>query len=166
MEFETKIIPSEEIGDFLHFIREENRLISQILGFKHSNPYEEDNYVDAYFKGNYIPMTTLPQEISPTREILLRLLHVGYILLEQESYLEKLINRIVAQRNIKTKGPSYMRGYDELILAASEIECEIFPIVAFRNNIPYGGIFAFWNKRYPDQITIQGITKYIIPTLI
>jgi hypothetical protein len=34
------------------------------------------------------------------------------------------------------------------------------------NNNIYGGIFGFYNNTYPEVLFIQGITKYLIPTLI
>ena len=48
----------------------------------------------------------------------------------------------------------------------SSIEgCETYFIEAHLNGHLYGGIFAFYHGDYPDRIMIQGIVKYVTPTL-
>lgn len=38
--------------------------------------------------------------------------------------------------------------------------------VAKLNQHLHGGVFVFWNPRYPNHVVMQGISKFLIPSLL
>lgn len=59
-----------------------------------------------------------------------------------------------------------LREQIDYILDGKEDQtCQIYFIVSLINQIPYGGVFVFYNSAYPDSVVMQGITKFLIPGL-
>ncbi len=46
-----------------------------------------------------------------------------------------------------------------------DLDCQVWFLEARINNIPYGGIYAFYQSKYPEYLFIQGISKFAIPYL-
>jgi len=56
---------------------------------------------------------------------------------------------------------------EQIIYAfGEEKDCEKFLITAEINRQLYGGVFVFWNHNYPNHVMIQGISKYLAPSLL
>lgn len=151
MEFETITLDLEEARKYKGLIEDDYEIASKILQI---NPYEEYDW-ETFVKGleAYPVMESLPIEAIIKAEDF-------DIKFERDWDPQNLsdIAAIYSCRNILLEQFTYLYSYPT--------DCEVKHVISASDGRRYGGAFLFWNEAFPDQITMQGITKYLGPQLL
>jgi hypothetical protein len=159
MEITTHIYPvsdiPEEITTFLQNNYDDLADLLNIHDYEIPNTYSffEDLYENPI--ANNLPPKIIEDVRRFSSEILginLHDLETRYVPTEEN--LEYLLNIF---RSL-SKQTNYAFG--------EEKDCKIWFITAEINRQLYGGVFVFWNRNFPNHIVIQGITKFLAPSLL
>jgi hypothetical protein len=80
---------------------------------------------------------------------------------------EEQLGYLFRSRTMETKADTLKRfnvfeGEPDKI---TDSACNVWILVATINDVPYGAIFAFYNPLQPNDLMIQGISKFLVPNM-
>lgn len=169
MNLETNIYELADIPEHIvDFIQTDHSILSNILNLP--SYIDEANNIESFHENfdQYPPLSQLPNDIiertnaytiSISNETIdVDRLYNKAIIDATEIEDLKIIDKIFRVRPLLGE----QIGYFEI----DDPQCKIFYIMASINHQYYGGIFVFWNEQRPDIIFIQGITKFLVPSLV
>lgn len=164
MDILTSIYQISEVPEnLLDKLLEDQRILNKLLNLEYYTASEIKHIEDFLSDIEEYPIEPiLPTEIDNavsnfTRDIIGETMSISQLYkeaIEREDTV--VIESLLASRNILSEQSLYLEYELE-----KEPDCSIWFITSQLSGCDYGGIFAFWNKKKPDILFIQGIAKYL-----
>ena len=154
--------------DLISFVERDYTLVNTLLNLP--DDIHEGNNIQSFHENlnDYPPHGTLPSDLrNRMHEFMLDIFEESVDINDkyQNGVLEALddvstdqLDKIFKIRPLLGEQIGYFDIRDN--------HCKIYFTVVMINKHYYGSIFMFWNENNPDILFIQGITKFMIPTLI